>query len=57
MRALIEAGYLDGSPVHMESYNGHDLGDLRYAASWTLWLDLKILFQTPLAVIRGTGAC
>jgi lipopolysaccharide/colanic/teichoic acid biosynthesis glycosyltransferase len=30
--------------------------DLRYSSSWTLWLDLKILFQTPLAVIRGVGA-
>ena len=30
--------------------------DLRYAASWNLWIDLKILLQTPLAVFRGTGA-
>lgn len=30
--------------------------DLRYAMSWTPWLDLKILLRTPLAVIRGTGA-
>jgi lipopolysaccharide/colanic/teichoic acid biosynthesis glycosyltransferase len=30
--------------------------DLRYAASWTLWLDLKILLKTPLAVIKGAGA-
>jgi lipopolysaccharide/colanic/teichoic acid biosynthesis glycosyltransferase len=30
--------------------------DLRYATSWTPWLDLKILLQTPLAVIRGSGA-
>jgi lipopolysaccharide/colanic/teichoic acid biosynthesis glycosyltransferase len=31
--------------------------DLRYATSWTPWLDLKILLRTPLAVIRGSGAC
>jgi lipopolysaccharide/colanic/teichoic acid biosynthesis glycosyltransferase len=31
--------------------------DLRYATSWTLWLDLKILVCTPRAVIGGTGAC
>jgi lipopolysaccharide/colanic/teichoic acid biosynthesis glycosyltransferase len=31
--------------------------DLRYATSWTLWLDLKILVSTPRAVIGGTGAC
>ena len=30
--------------------------DLRYAMSWSPWLDLKILLMTPLAVIRGTGA-
>jgi lipopolysaccharide/colanic/teichoic acid biosynthesis glycosyltransferase len=29
--------------------------DLRYATSWSLWLDLKILALTPIAVIRGTG--
>jgi lipopolysaccharide/colanic/teichoic acid biosynthesis glycosyltransferase len=30
--------------------------DLRYAISWTPWLDLKILLRTPFAVIRGSGA-
>ena len=30
--------------------------DLRYATSWSLWLDIKILLQTPLAVMRGAGA-
>jgi lipopolysaccharide/colanic/teichoic acid biosynthesis glycosyltransferase len=30
--------------------------DLRYAVSWTPALDLKILLQTPMAVIRGSGA-
>ena len=30
--------------------------DLRYATSWSMWLDLKILLRTPLAVIRGSGA-
>ena len=30
--------------------------DLRYAMSWSPWLDLKILLRTPLAVIRGSGA-
>lgn len=31
--------------------------DLRYATSWSLWLDVEILLRTPMAVIRGTGAC
>jgi len=31
--------------------------DLKYATSWTPLLDLKILLMTPLAVIRGSGAC
>ena len=30
--------------------------DLRYAMSWSPWLDLKIVLRTPLAVIRGSGA-
>lgn len=31
--------------------------DIRYAKSWSLWLDLKILLQTPRAVVTGAGAC
>jgi exopolysaccharide biosynthesis polyprenyl glycosylphosphotransferase len=31
--------------------------DLRYARNWSLWLDLKILLQTPRAVWAGDGAC
>jgi lipopolysaccharide/colanic/teichoic acid biosynthesis glycosyltransferase len=31
--------------------------DLQYAASWSPWLDLKILMRTPRAVIGGAGAC
>lgn len=31
--------------------------DIRYARSWSLWLDLKILLQTPRAVLTGAGAC
>ena len=31
--------------------------DIRYAREWSLWLDIKILLQTPLAVISGAGAC
>ncbi len=30
--------------------------DLRYASTWTPWLDLKILLRTPGAVIQGSGA-
>jgi lipopolysaccharide/colanic/teichoic acid biosynthesis glycosyltransferase len=31
--------------------------DLRYARHCSPWLDLKILWQTPRAVIAGDGAC
>jgi lipopolysaccharide/colanic/teichoic acid biosynthesis glycosyltransferase len=31
--------------------------DLQYAKSWSVWLDLKILLQTPRAVVEGEGAC
>ena len=30
--------------------------DLRYATSWSLWLDIKILLQTPWAVFSANGA-
>ena len=31
--------------------------DLRYAREWSPWLDVKILLQTPKAVVAGHGAC
>lgn len=30
--------------------------DLRYSQSWSVWLDVKILLQTPGAVLSGDGA-
>lgn len=30
--------------------------DLRYARTWSLWLDVKILWQTPAAMFSGDGA-
>jgi lipopolysaccharide/colanic/teichoic acid biosynthesis glycosyltransferase len=30
--------------------------DLRYAKSYSVWTDLKILLATPRAVISGNGA-
>jgi lipopolysaccharide/colanic/teichoic acid biosynthesis glycosyltransferase len=30
--------------------------DLRYATSWSLWLDIKILLRTPRAVFSANGA-
>jgi lipopolysaccharide/colanic/teichoic acid biosynthesis glycosyltransferase len=30
--------------------------DLKYVREWSLWLDIKILFQTPGAVLNGKGA-
>jgi lipopolysaccharide/colanic/teichoic acid biosynthesis glycosyltransferase len=29
--------------------------DLHYAKTWSLWLDVKILLQTPAAVLFGAG--
>lgn len=31
--------------------------DVRYAMNRSIWLDLKILLETPRAVIAGSGAC
>jgi lipopolysaccharide/colanic/teichoic acid biosynthesis glycosyltransferase len=30
--------------------------DLRYLDTWSIWADVKILLQTPWAVLRGAGA-
>ncbi|HUP02836.1 MAG TPA: sugar transferase [Bryobacteraceae bacterium] len=30
--------------------------DLQYASTWSVWLDIQILLQTPAAVIMATGA-
>jgi len=30
--------------------------DLRYSQTWSIWLDVKILLQTPRAVLSGDGA-
>ncbi|HVP42855.1 MAG TPA: sugar transferase [Terriglobales bacterium] len=31
--------------------------DLQYARNWSIWMDIKILLQTPGAVFSGDGAC
>jgi lipopolysaccharide/colanic/teichoic acid biosynthesis glycosyltransferase len=31
--------------------------DLAYIDGWSLWMDLRILAQTPLVVVAGRGAC
>ena len=30
--------------------------DMQYIHEWSLWLDIKILFRTPLVILRGDGA-
>jgi lipopolysaccharide/colanic/teichoic acid biosynthesis glycosyltransferase len=30
--------------------------DLKYASTWSVWLDIKILLRTPQAVLSGSGA-
>jgi lipopolysaccharide/colanic/teichoic acid biosynthesis glycosyltransferase len=38
------------------SFNDMVRLDLKYAKQWSLWLDIKILLQTPKAVLMGEGA-
>jgi lipopolysaccharide/colanic/teichoic acid biosynthesis glycosyltransferase len=61
-RRLLEAkpGITGLWQVHGRSRVGFDdmvRLDLRYARDCSPWLDLKILIQTPKAVIAGSGAC
>jgi lipopolysaccharide/colanic/teichoic acid biosynthesis glycosyltransferase len=61
-RRLLEAkpGITGLWQVHGRSRVGFDdmvRLDLRYARNCSPWLDLKILAQTPRAVIAGNGAC
>lgn len=61
-RRLLEAkpGITGLWQVHGRSRVGFDdmvRLDLRYARNCSPWLDLKILLQTPKAVIAGNGAC
>jgi exopolysaccharide biosynthesis polyprenyl glycosylphosphotransferase len=31
--------------------------DLHYIVHWSLWMDIKILLKSPLAIFSGSGAC
>jgi lipopolysaccharide/colanic/teichoic acid biosynthesis glycosyltransferase len=30
--------------------------DIRYSQEWSLWLDMKLIIRTPVAVVAGKGA-
>lgn len=38
------------------SYDERVTLDMQYIHNWTLWTDIKILFRTPLVILRGDGA-
>ncbi len=38
------------------SFNDMVRLDIRYMTNWSIWLDLKLLFKTPLAVFTSKGA-
>lgn len=38
------------------SYDERVTLDMQYIHNWTLWTDVKILFRTPLVILRGDGA-
>lgn len=39
------------------TFDGMVRMDLDYIHTWSLWLDIKLLFKTPAAVLTGSGAC
>jgi lipopolysaccharide/colanic/teichoic acid biosynthesis glycosyltransferase len=40
----------------LTTFDGMVRLDLQYIRNWSLWLDIRLLLETPLAVIRGKGA-
>jgi lipopolysaccharide/colanic/teichoic acid biosynthesis glycosyltransferase len=40
----------------LTTFDGMVRLDLQYIRTWSLWLDIKLLLATPLAVLRGKGA-
>lgn len=40
----------------LTTFDGMVRLDLQYIRSWSLWLDIKLLLLTPMAVLRGKGA-
>lgn len=40
----------------LTTFDGMVRLDLQYIRSWSLWLDIKLLLATPMAVLRGKGA-
>jgi lipopolysaccharide/colanic/teichoic acid biosynthesis glycosyltransferase len=40
----------------LTTFDGMVRLDLQYIRHWSLWLDIRLLLETPLAVIRGKGA-
>ncbi len=40
----------------MTTFDGMVRLDIEYIRTWSLWLDFKLILQTPLAVLRGKGA-
>ena len=59
-RLVVKPGITGLWQVHGRSrvpFDGMVRLDLQYAASWSLTLDVKILLQTPRAVLIGDGPC
>jgi exopolysaccharide biosynthesis polyprenyl glycosylphosphotransferase len=40
----------------LTTFDGMVRLDLQYIRTWSLWLDIKLLLATPMAVLRGKGA-
>jgi lipopolysaccharide/colanic/teichoic acid biosynthesis glycosyltransferase len=38
------------------SFNDMVRLDIQYMTNWSIWLDLKLLFKTPMAVFSSKGA-
>lgn len=56
MTGLAQVTGFRGSTAQPGSLEGRVEADMAYIKSWSLWLDLKILYRTFWAVVAGTNA-
>jgi exopolysaccharide biosynthesis polyprenyl glycosylphosphotransferase len=50
-------GYWQVEGRSLTTFDGMVRMDIQYIKNWSIWLDIKLLFKTPWAVLTARGAC